>query len=407
MSTPIPSGKTGLQAIIDLVRSGSSGDLSGQTISVSAPTALATPIGTANTSIVATVDSETHEGQVTLNYTRRPINDVWNGTTPIRQTVEEGWGLQTLLGIISQLTGRVVSESDIQAGPLELVNGAVKIVASVDSYFFIPGSETNIPLKIADPTYLFTKYTLEPVSTNTNFRLTGLETGQVSWRINGGPEETNPFSNLTIVIPPFSTSLEVRNNSPLPPVSGSLTAAARVLGIEHFQTDGHPPLGGYLKSIMVSAPEKLPPSMTSLMRLFEGAVVFNDAAISNWDTSNVTNMSYMFTGAVAFNRSLDSWDVSKVVDFIQMFRESRYNQPLNSWNLAAANNINGMFQSNTAFNQPLNKWNTSNITLMPATFRGATAFNQDLSMWAVSQVTSYGFFSTSASSWTLPKPAFV
>ena len=33
--------------------------------------------------------------------------------------------------------------------------------------------------------------------------------------------------------------------------------------------------------------------------------------ISQWDVSNVTDMSWMFGGAVAFNESLNKWNVSK------------------------------------------------------------------------------------------------
>jgi len=37
--------------------------------------------------------------------------------------------------------------------------------------------------------------------------------------------------------------------------------------------------------------------------------------ISNWDTSEVTDMSYMFDGATAFNQPIGNWDVKKVKDF--------------------------------------------------------------------------------------------
>ena len=62
--------------------------------------------------------------------------------------------------------------------------------------------------------------------------------------------------------------------------------------------------------------------------------------ISNWDVSNVTNMSRMFRNATSFNQPLNNWDVSNVTS------------------------MNYMFRGATSFNQPLNNWNVSNVTRM-------------------------------------------
>ena len=76
--------------------------------------------------------------------------------------------------------------------------------------------------------------------------------------------------------------------------------------------------------------------------------------ISNWDTSNVTDMGDMFRDATAFNQPLNKWNVSNVTDMTMMF----YNA--------------------TAFNQPLNDWNVSNVKDMYFMFLGATSFNKPL-----------------------------
>ena len=41
-------------------------------------------------------------------------------------------------------------------------------------------------------------------------------------------------------------------------------------------------------------------------------VVTKYGDISNWDMSNVTNMKFMFEGAVSFNQPLNNWNVSSV-----------------------------------------------------------------------------------------------
>ena len=52
--------------------------------------------------------------------------------------------------------------------------------------------------------------------------------------------------------------------------------------------------------------------------------------ISNWDVSNVTNMSDMFRYATSFNQPLNKWNVSNVIFMAFMFEgASSFNQPLN------------------------------------------------------------------------------
>ena len=63
-------------------------------------------------------------------------------------------------------------------------------------------------------------------------------------------------------------------------------------------------------------------------------VVTQYGDISNWNVSNVTNMSEMFYRAESFNQPL-KWNVSNVTDMKRMFhRAESFNQPLNNWNVS-------------------------------------------------------------------------
>ena len=66
--------------------------------------------------------------------------------------------------------------------------------------------------------------------------------------------------------------------------------------------------------------------------------------ISNWDVSNVTDMSNMFKEATSFNQPIGNWDVSQVTDMSGMFGGSYdspqiFNQPLNNWDVSKVTNI--------------------------------------------------------------------
>ena len=103
--------------------------------------------------------------------------------------------------------------------------------------------------------------------------------------------------------------------------------------------------------------------------------------ISTWDTSGVTDMSYLFcatrsfilcnTAAASFNEDISAWDTSGVTSMYKMF----------SWGLA--------------FDQDISAWDTSGVTSLSYMFYQASAFDQDLG-WCVDDGVNlnYAFFNT-------------
>ena len=91
--------------------------------------------------------------------------------------------------------------------------------------------------------------------------------------------------------------------------------------------------------------------------LFENSMLRNFKGIETWDTSKVTDMSYMFCGAKSFNHDISNWNVSKVKNMSNMFcLAEKFNQPLDNWNVSKVKNIDGMFWVADSFNQNLDSW---------------------------------------------------
>jgi surface protein len=117
---------------------------------------------------------------------------------------------------------------------------------------------------------------------------------------------------------------------------------------------------------------------TSLIDCFNGCTYFN-SDISSWDTSNVTNMLFMFTNSV-FNQPIDNWNTSKVTDMKYMFAGSNFNQPIGGWNTSSVTDMTAMF-FNCPFNQPIGGWITSSVTNMSYMFCNNVDFNQPIGNW--------------------------
>ncbi len=80
-----------------------------------------------------------------------------------------------------------------------------------------------------------------------------------------------------------------------------------------------------------------------------------DGDISQWNTSNVTKMDYMFYEAKKFNQDLSSWDISNVITMDYMFYNTiKFNQNISSWKLDNIKSSYSMFDNTKAF---LDKYN--------------------------------------------------
>jgi len=128
-------------------------------------------------------------------------------------------------------------------------------------------------------------------------------------------------------------------------------------------------------------------NVTNMSHMFENAcnstgITFD---LSSWDTSNVTDMSYMFADAasiMSFNVNISTWDTSNVTNMTQMFKNA------------------GMYEFSvgditrrevTANGKTYIAWDTSKVVNMDGMFNGAGSdcdYSLDLRSWHVPLVTN-------------------
>ncbi len=131
---------------------------------------------------------------------------------------------------------------------------------------------------------------------------------------------------------------------------------------------------------------------TSMAHAFHGCTNLTVPATDAPDLSNVTDMSYMFRDARAFNQDIGGWDTANVTDMSYMFSgASAFNQDIGDWNTANVTDMNGMFDHARAFNQNIGDWNTANVTDMSDMFNHASAFDQDIGGWNTANVTDMSY----------------
>ena len=118
-------------------------------------------------------------------------------------------------------------------------------------------------------------------------------------------------------------------------------------------------------------------SSTLLRGIFNNGILAgsNNNSLKNLNTSRFGSIGAMFLNSIGFNQNISNWDVSNIIYTGQMFQGTRvYNNGLGP----------GLFDNDSS----LNSWNTSSFLDIQVMFNGAIAFNQNISHWDVSKVTT-------------------
>ena len=134
-------------------------------------------------------------------------------------------------------------------------------------------------------------------------------------------------------------------------------------------------------------------NVTNMTYMFSNAKSLTDLDVSNWDTGNVTNMTAMFIGASSLtNLDASKWNTSNVTNMGRMFTNasSLTNLDVSHWDTSKVTDMHAMFYNASSLTSlDVSHWDTSKVTNMRYMFDGARSLmNLNVSNWDTSKVTN-------------------
>ena len=143
-------------------------------------------------------------------------------------------------------------------------------------------------------------------------------------------------------------------------------------------------------------------NVTDMSYMFYSSAATEIKGLDKFDNSKVINMSFMFAGTKITSLDLSSFDTSGVTTMSHMFWASKATSlDLSGFDTNKVTNMSMMFASNDATEiKGLTNFNTSNVTTMDYMFEYSKATSLDLSSFDTSKVTNMNcmFYGSSATS---------
>ena len=146
---------------------------------------------------------------------------------------------------------------------------------------------------------------------------------------------------------------------------------------------------GYNKTTTLDVSNINTSNVTNMRYMFQSTSATSIKGLDNFNTSKVTNMSDMFTFSKATTLDLSSFDTSNVTNMSAMFRYSKARTlDLSSFDTSKVTDMSDMFYGSQATTLDLSNFDTSNVTSMSSMFYKSQATTLNLSSFDTSKVTS-------------------
>ena len=124
---------------------------------------------------------------------------------------------------------------------------------------------------------------------------------------------------------------------------------------------------------------------TSLLNLFNGFGGLKEViGLENWDTSSVTDMSYMFRDCSSLQQiDVSNWDTSSVTNMDGVFFRCRNltHADVIGLNTSKVKRMANMFYNTKLNSLDLTSWDTSNVTIIGGILTGSSIIWLDISYW--------------------------
>ena len=126
---------------------------------------------------------------------------------------------------------------------------------------------------------------------------------------------------------------------------------------------------------------------TDMTNMFSGDTALTNLDLSNWKPLKVTNMTAMFKGCSGLKSITLNWgqNTNNVQNFSEMFANDNNLQIIDGigeWNVSNATDMTNMFSGDTALtNLDLSNWEPSKVTNMAAMFKGCSGLKSITLNW--------------------------